>query len=122
MSAATGSAIPKAAMIGGHLPARRDGLHAIIAEVAWHMGLDRSAITGPCRKAELVRARAAIVWIALRLGSRSLNQIGRTLGGRDHSTVRSAWTKAEEALRPRDPAFRRMTDRLLDHFRDLQED
>lgn len=122
MRAAIDSAVATSAIIGDGLPARRDGLHAIIAEVAWHMGLARSAITSPCRKAEFVRARAAIVWIALRLGTRSLNQIGRALGGRDHSTVRSAWTKAEEELRPRDPAFRRMTDRLLDHFRDLQED
>ncbi|MGE4321736.1 MAG: helix-turn-helix domain-containing protein [Sphingobium sp.] len=93
----------------------------IIAAVARETGVSQAAICGPRRELEHVRARAAVAWLARRLTSRSYPAIGMVLGGRDHSTIIAAERKAV-ALRVTDPAFRALTVRLLDHFRDLEED
>lgn len=93
----------------------------IIDQVGYEMGLHRCDICGGDRAAHLFRARAAISWLARRLTPASLPQIGGHLGGRDHSTVLAACRRAAD-MRERDPAFARLTNRILTHFRDLQED
>lgn len=93
----------------------------IIDQVGYEMGLHRCDICGGDRQARLFRARAAICWLARRLTPASLPQIGGHLGGRDHSTVLAACRRAAD-MRERDPAFARLTNRILTHFRDLQED
>lgn len=93
----------------------------IIDQVGYEMGLHRCDICGGDRAARLFRARAAISWLARRLTPASLPQIGGHLGGRDHSTVLAACRRAAD-MRERDPAFARLTNRILTHFRDLQED
>jgi chromosomal replication initiation ATPase DnaA len=93
----------------------------IIDQVAYEMGLHRADICGHRRHAPLFRARAAICWLARDLTRASLGEIGRIMGGRDHSTVLEACRRAAD-MRARDPAFVRLTDRLRDHFRDYQED
>lgn len=93
----------------------------IIDQVGYEMGLHRCDICGGDRAARLFRARAAICWLARRLTPASLPQIGGHLGGRDHSTVLAACRRAAD-MRERDPAFARLTNRILTHFRDLQED
>ncbi|MEO7470280.1 MAG: helix-turn-helix domain-containing protein [Sphingobium limneticum] len=95
-------------------------IRAIVSEVAWHEGVRRTDILGRRRDGRFVRARAAVVWVARKLGVGSTTKIGVALG-RDHSTVLTALSKAE-ILRQRDEAFKRLTDRIRDHFRDLQED
>ena len=45
------------------------------------------------------------MYLAKRLTSRSLPEIGRKFGGRDHTTVMHAVRKVEE-LMAQDPAFR----------------
>jgi chromosomal replication initiation ATPase DnaA len=95
-------------------------IQAIVAEVAWAEGLRRTDILSRSREGQLVRARAAVVWIARRLDVGSTTKIGIALG-RDHSTVLAAFDKAC-VLRALDPAFERLTNRIRDHFRDLQED
>lgn len=93
----------------------------IIDQVAYEMGLHRCDIISADRAARLFRARAAISWLARRLTPASLPQIGAHLGGRDHSSVLRACRRAAD-MRNRDPAFARLTNRILTHFRDLQED
>src|SRR3546814_10321695 len=81
------------------------------------MGVRESDIIGDSRGQVYVRPRAAIVWIAKLLTDHSLAQIGRALGGRDHSTVIGLLAKAEK-LRTTDPAFVLTTDKLARIFSD----
>ncbi len=101
--------------------ARLVSVAAIIAEVGYQMGLRRADIIGPVRTAPLTRARFAVAWLAREVTPASWHIIAHALGGRHHSTISSARRRGD-ALRQTDPAFRRLTDRLREHFRDLQED
>lgn len=100
---------------------RRVRVSDIIDQVDYEMGVQRCDLVGNDRSAGLFRARAAVCWLARQLTSASLPQIGAILGGRDHTSVLHACRRAAD-MRDHDPAFRRLTDRLVRHFRDLQED
>lgn len=91
----------------------------IIQDVGLHMGLSRADIVGPCRLPGLFRARAAICWLAREATPATLPQIGAIMGGRDHSSIVHACRRAAD-MRARDPAFRLLTDRLLNHYRSLE--
>ncbi|MDT7533754.1 hypothetical protein OVY48_09990 [Sphingobium sp. SA2] len=93
----------------------------IIDQVAYEMGLHRCDLCGADRRSVLFRGRAAICWLARQLTPASFPQLGAMLGGRDHSSAHHAYCRALE-MRERDPAFHRLTDRILTHFRDLEED
>ncbi len=108
-----------AASVPAYAPGQR--IAAIIGEVAYQTGVQRADILGHSRCPEHFRPRAAAVWLALQLRCGTIPMIGRAFGSRNHSTIYNARRRAEE-LRRSDPAFRRLTDRLLDHFRDLEED
>lgn len=92
----------------------------IVDRVAWETGLKAGDITSACRAAHIARARFAVIWLARELTRCSLRQIGAVLH-RDPSTVSDA-ARRGAGLRATDPAFRLMTNRILTHFRDLQED
>lgn len=100
---------------------RRIQIADIIDQVDYEMGVRRVDLLGADRSASLFRARAAVCWLARELTPASLPQIGAILGGRDHSSILHACRRAAD-MRDRDPAFRRLTNRLVRHFRDLQED
>lgn len=100
---------------------RRIQVSDIIDQVDYEMGVRRVDLLSGDRSPSLFRARAAVCWLARKLTAHSLPQIGAILGGRDHSTVLHACRRAAD-MRDSDPAFRRLTDRLVRHFRDLQED
>lgn len=98
----------------------RTSVASILDRVSCDTGLPRAAIRGRERTARMCSARAAVIWLAQQLTRLSSSQIGRQLG-RDHSTILYAARKAV-ALREEDADFRGMTDRILNHFRDIQED
>lgn len=75
----------------------------IIAIVAWHLGSTPGDITGESRLAQHVRPRHAAA-MAFRMGGLSMQKIGRALGGRDHTTIRSSLFKAERLMES-DAAF-----------------
>lgn len=83
----------------------------IVRRVSYEMGLPVDAVMGHCRQRPLVRARAAIAWLALRFETASCCGIGRRLG-RHHTSILHLIAKAEK-LRLTDPAFRMVTDRIL---------
>lgn len=93
----------------------------IIDLVAYEMGVCRADLISSDRSAGLFRARAAVCWLSRQLTQASLPRIGVHLGGRHHSSVLAACRRAAD-MRERDPAFRQLTDTLIRHFRDLQED
>lgn len=90
-------------------------LNDILRAVAFETGLRADDIRGPRRFRLLFRARAAVCWLARRLTGQSLPRIAALLGDRHHTSVLNAIARAE-ALRASDPAFRRMTDRLVIQF------
>ena len=93
----------------------------IISDVAYQMHLHWFDIIGPKRSAPFIEARAAVVWVSRELVEASNCMLGRALGGRRHGVIETAYQNAT-LFRERDPAFRRLTDRLIRHYRDLQED
>lgn len=83
---------------------------ALLAEIA------EERILGRGRQAVLARLRHAVVWATLSQVEAggfvmSLPQIGRALGGRDHSTIINSRERAE-ALVARDPEFAWLCERL----------
>jgi chromosomal replication initiator protein len=69
---------------------------------AEHYRLKQSDLLSERRTRALARPRQAAMWLAKQLTTRSLPDIGRRFGGRDHTTVLHAVRRIEE-LRPTDP-------------------
>lgn len=72
--------------------------------VATHYGLTMADLRGPGRKRVLIAPRHVAMYLSRRMTPQSFRQIGLRFGGRDHSTVRSAWVKIKD-LRAADPAI-----------------
>lgn len=72
------------------------------------------AIEGKGRQRELIRVRQAVVLVALDLSARSTPEIGRAIGGRDHSTVINLRDGGIERYR-REPEFRELVRALRCH-------
>ena len=73
-------------------------LAEIATVVAKRCRVKKSEMQGPARRASLVRARGLAMLAARRLAKKSLSEIGRYFGGRDHTTVLHACRKTEELL------------------------
>lgn len=104
-SAATAAEI--AAVSAEHAPS----LKQIIAVAARYFGVTQSALTGPSRRSSLVYARNIVVHLARRLTRLSYADIGRALGGRDHTTAMHADRRLAEQL-ARDPATQEAIEEL----------
>jgi hypothetical protein len=72
-----------------------------LRDVADLCGVDVEHMTGDCRKPMYVRARGLAAVILKRRGS-SYPQIGRWMGGRDHSTIIHAIKKVLATATPRE--------------------
>jgi hypothetical protein len=70
----------------------------ILAHVAAFYGLSMVEIESNRRQARIVRPRQIAMYLARRLTPRSLPEIGRMMGGRDHTTVIHGSTKIEKEL------------------------
>ena len=76
----------------------------IIANVARHSGISEKNIKGPYRGQMSARARFAVFYLARMRTLKSLPDIGRIVGGRDHTTVIHGLRRAEHLLKT-DQAF-----------------
>jgi len=59
----------------------------VLQAVSEHTGISTDDIKGPRRSSDIARARQMAMYLMKELAGASLSQIGRELGGRDHSTV-----------------------------------
>jgi len=84
--------------------------------VAEHYGLLQADMLSERRARAVARPRQAAMWIAKQITTRSLPDIGRRFGGRDHTTVLHA-VRRIEALKADDPALARDLDVLLRKLR-----
>jgi chromosomal replication initiator protein len=67
----------------------------IVALVARHYGVPQKLLKSNSRKQYIVRARATAVYLARELSGASYDQIGRLLGGRDHTTIMHNFRKVD---------------------------
>ena len=71
--------------------------HQVIAAVAAHHHLTAAALAGPARDRVTSRARHVAIYLLREHGALSLTEIGRLLGGRDHSSIGHAYRKMQKA-------------------------
>ncbi|MEO0342772.1 MAG: chromosomal replication initiator protein DnaA [Pseudomonadota bacterium] len=75
---------------------RKVTVDEIIRKVADHYNVRMTDILGPRRARNVARPRQVAMYLAKRLTTKSLPEIGRRFGGRDHTTVIHAVKKIEE--------------------------
>jgi len=83
---------------------RRVTIEEIQKRVAEHFNIRVTDMHSARRARAVARPRQVAMYLAKQLTSRSLPEIGRKFGGRDHTTVMHAVRKVEE-LKSVDPAF-----------------
>jgi chromosomal replication initiator protein len=81
-----------------------------------HFGLKQADLISERRTRAVARPRQAAMWLAKQLTTRSLPDIGRRFGGRDHTTVLHAVRRIEE-LRASDPQLARDLETLTRKLR-----
>jgi chromosomal replication initiator protein len=83
---------------------RRVTIEEIQKRVAEHFNIKLSEMSSARRSRAVARPRQVAMYLAKQLTQRSLPEIGRKFGGRDHTTVMHAVRKVDE-LRGSDAAF-----------------
>lgn len=86
-------------------------LRMITQQVCLYFKLKTTDLKGPTRQQRVVRARGVAMLLARQLTNKSLEQVGRHFGNRDHTTVMHACRKTESLLRS-DPAIRQAINEL----------
>jgi chromosomal replication initiator protein len=90
---------------------RQPALSEIIAIVAKYYSLTQKQLKSSSRKHAVVQGRATAIYLARELTGASYDEIGRALGGRDHTTVMHNYKKIERE-RQRDLATQEALDDL----------
>jgi chromosomal replication initiator protein len=98
---------------GGEKRVTVDDIQKTTAE---HFGLKQADLISERRTRSVARPRQAAMWLAKQLTTRSLPDIGRRFGGRDHTTVLHA-VRRIEALRAGDPQLARDLEVLVRKLR-----
>jgi chromosomal replication initiator protein len=98
---------------GGEKRITVDDIQKAAAE---HFGLKQADLVSERRTRSVARPRQAAMWLAKQLTTRSLPDIGRRFGGRDHTTVLHAVRRIEE-LRAGDPQLARDLETLIRKLR-----
>lgn len=83
-----------------------DLIARVIETVAQHEGVSAETMLSPLRTREAVSARRKAIYLAYRMSGKSLPEIGRRFGGRDHTTVLHAVRTIETRARA-EPTFHR---------------
>ncbi|MDZ4791095.1 MAG: chromosomal replication initiator protein DnaA [Hyphomicrobiales bacterium] len=83
---------------------RRVKIDDILRVLTKHFGVQRGDLLSSRRNRSIVRPRQIGMYLAKTLTARSLPEIGRRFGGRDHTTVLHAIRKVEELL-SQDPSL-----------------
>ncbi len=77
---------------------RKISIEEIQRKVAEHYNIRLSDMIGPRRVRTIARPRQMAMYLAKQLTSRSLPEIGRRFGGRDHTTVMHGVRRIEELM------------------------
>lgn len=95
-----------------------DIITRILETVAVHEGVSVETMLSPLRTREAVTARRKAIYLAYRMSGKSLPEIGRRFGGRDHTTVLHA-VRTIETSADVDPMFQAA---LLGLAREVESD
>jgi chromosomal replication initiator protein len=87
------------------------GISEIIDAAAQEFGVERDSLLARDRRPAVATARQVAMYLARELTEHSLPEIGRGIGGRNHSTVLHAVNRIGAAMRT-DPAVRSAVDNL----------
>jgi chromosomal replication initiator protein len=98
---------------GGEKRITVDDIQKAAAE---HFGLKQADLISERRNRAIARPRQAAMWLAKQLTTRSLPDIGRRFGGRDHTTVLHAVRRIDE-LKASDPQLARDLESLVRKLR-----
>ena len=79
--------------------ARRVRIEDILRIVSRHYKVPRNDLLSSRRSRDVVRPRQIAMYLAKALTSRSLPEIGRRFGGRDHTTVLHSVRKVEQMMK-----------------------
>jgi chromosomal replication initiator protein len=90
-----------------------DQIQKIVAE---HYSLKQADLISERRARAVARPRQVAMWLAKQITTRSLPDIGRRFGGRDHTTVLHAVRRIDQ-LKTEDPTIARDVDVLLRKLR-----
>lgn len=96
---------------------KRVKIDDILRIVAKHYGVQRGDLLSSRRNQSIVRPRQIGMYLAKTLTSRSLPEIGRRFGGRDHTTVLHAIRKIE-SLKQQDGVLKEELDSLARMLKD----
>ncbi len=77
---------------------RKVTIDEILRKVAEHYNIRLSDMVGPKRTRTIARPRQVAMYLAKQLTPRSLPEIGRRFGGRDHTTILHGVKKIEELM------------------------
>jgi chromosomal replication initiation ATPase DnaA len=96
----------------------------IKAVVCLHFGIHASQLVSPDRHKMVALARHLVAYFAKRATDLSYPEIGRELGGRDHTTIMSSNAKIQAALAegPISRVEMRARERIRTHVRELEAD
>jgi chromosomal replication initiator protein len=83
-------------------------LREIAVVTAKHFGLNAALLRGPSRKRNHVLARDLAIYLSRQLFHFSLEEIGRSFGGRDHTTVMHSCRKIETLAKTDAPCRREL--------------
>ena len=95
---------------------KRVTIDEIQKTTAEHFALKQADLISERRNRAIARPRQAAMWLAKQLTTRSLPDIGRRFGGRDHTTVLHAVRRIEE-LKEGDPQLARDLEALMRKLR-----
>jgi chromosomal replication initiator protein len=86
-------------------------LRSITKHVCKYFKVRSGDLRGPARQQRIVRARGVAMLLARQLTDKSLEQVGRHYGNRDHTTVLHACRKTESLIQA-DPSIRQAVEEL----------
>lgn len=75
----------------------------VVEATMYHFGTSRSALMSPRRSKFVVRPRQVAMFLAKELTNASLPEIGRRLGGKDHTTILHGCRKIASLIESGDP-------------------
>ncbi len=96
---------------------KRVKIEDILRIVSKHFGVNRSDLLSSRRNRSIVRPRQVGMYLAKQLTSRSLPEIGRRFGNRDHTTVLHAIRKIDSLMKD-DPSLQEEVDLLMRLLKD----
>jgi chromosomal replication initiator protein len=100
----------------GARPRQRTTIQDIVEATAGEFGIAEAAILARDRRPNVALARQVAMYVARELTSHSLPEIGRNMGGRNHTTVVHAVNRVKAAIAA-DPAVDAAVDNLLRQLR-----